>query len=106
MEKIAQVGIGNTFFGSNTHFLLNLTGLGTLVYLLLSNAIVIAGVVFIFLIVFAGYNMISGAGSNNPQMVAKGSKILGAAVIGFIIVVAAYWIVRIVENATGSNLLG
>jgi hypothetical protein len=96
--------IGDTFFGGS-HFLTSLTGLGTLVSILISNAIVIAGIVFILLIIVAGSYMITGAGSGNVQQVARGREILLAAIIGFLIVIAAYWAVLLVGEGTGLNLL-
>lgn len=103
MEKIA-VPIGNSFLGSG-HFLTQLTGVGTLVSLIASNAILIAGVIFIFLLIFGGISMIGGAGAGDPQKVGRGREIVAAAVIGFIIVIAAWWIVLVIGRATGLNLL-
>jgi hypothetical protein len=96
--------IGNSFFDGN-HFLTNLPGLGQLVSILLTNAVTIAGVVFLFLIIIGGFEFITGAGSAEPQRVARGREIIIAAIIGFIIVIASYWIVLIVGKATGTNLL-
>lgn len=49
--------------------------------------------------------MISGAGKS-PQEIARGREIMLAALVGFIIIFAAYWIVRIVEATFGVNILG
>ena len=97
--------LGEALLGEE-HFLTNLEGVGSLVSILTSNAIIIAGVIFTFLVIIAGYNMISGAGSNNPQKVARGREILTAAIIGFIIVFAAYWIVQLIGRITALDLLG
>jgi hypothetical protein len=97
---LAQVDIGQSFFGGS-HFLTNLIGLGTLVSILLSNAISIAGVLLLFLIVIGGISMVSGAGSGNPERVAQGRNIIAAGVIGFIIVVIAWWIVEIIKLSMG-----
>jgi hypothetical protein len=42
-----------------------------------------------------------GAGKNDPEQAAKGKKAATTALIGFIIVFAAYWIVRIIELIFG-----
>lgn len=100
MEKIA-VGIGDTFnspFG--TAF-----GLADLVSVILSNAILIAGVIFFFLILFGGISVIVGAGQDDPERAAKGKKTVTAAVIGFIIIFAAYWIIQLIEAMTGLNII-
>ena len=102
MNKLA-VDIGNSFFGG-VHFLDNLGGVGSLVSILLSNAIIVAGVVFIFLVIYGGIKMVTGAGKS-PQEFAQGREIISAGIIGFLIVFASYWVIRIVEASTGLNIL-
>src|SRR3990167_10818406 len=105
MDKIAQgVPIGETFFGGG-HKLTTLTGIGDLVTIILSNALVIAGIIMLFLLVFGGVSMVIGAGRDNPEQAAKGKQAATAAVIGFIIIFAAYWIIQIVEYFTGIKIL-
>ncbi|MBU0570373.1 hypothetical protein KKB40_06405 [Patescibacteria group bacterium] len=104
--KIAQVDIGNSFFGGS-HFLRDLTGVGMLVSIFVSNAIVVAGIILLFLLIFGGIGMMAGAGGKNPQKLAQGKQAVTAAVIGFIIIITAYWIVMIVGRMTGnSDILG
>lgn len=103
MEKVA-FDIGNAFFGEDNHFLSQLTDVGKLASILLSNAIVVAGILLIFIIVISGINMISGSG--NEQKVQQAREVLTAAIIGFVLVVAAYFIVRLVEGSLGFNILG
>ena len=103
MKELA-VDIGSTFFGG-AHCLDNLGGVGQLVSILLSNALIIAGVVFVFLVIYGGIRMISGAGKS-PQDFAQGREIISAGIIGFLIVFASYWIIRIIEKATGLIILG
>lgn len=100
MDYLA-VDIGNSFFGGPS-FLRDLPGVGTLVSILVSNIIVIAGIVFIFLIIYAGLEMITGAG--DAQKNAHARDVLTAAVIGFIIVVLAWFIVRVIETSLGVNI--
>lgn len=102
MNKIAQgVSIGETFgspFGQTT-------GLGDLVSVIVSNALVIAGVILLFFFIFGGISMIAGAGRDNPEQAAKGKQAVTSALIGFIIVFAAYWIVRLIEIITGVSFI-
>jgi hypothetical protein len=102
MERVA-FDIGDAFFGED-HFLKELTGVGTLASVLLSNAIMVAGIVLIFLIVFAGIQIITGSG--DPQKIDRARQIITAGVIGFILVVAAFFIVRLVEGSLGISILG
>jgi len=103
MEKIT-FNIGTAFFGNAGHFLTQLTDVGRLVSILFSNAIMIAGIVLIFLIIIAGIQMISGSG--DVQKVAQARQIITAAIIGFILIIAAFFIVRLVESSLGISILG
>ena len=108
MDRLAQVNIGEKLLGKN-HFLVKnegLTGVGTLTSIIISNALVIAGIIVIFLFIAGGIGMISGSGSNNPEQAEKSKKTISAAVVGFVIIFAAYWIVQIIGKITGTNPLG
>ena len=101
IDALAQVPIGPRFgspFGQTL-------GFGDLVSIILSNALVIAGIILFFLFLFGGISIIAGAGQNNPDRAARGKQALTAAVTGFIIIFAAYWIIIIIEKATGLNIL-
>lgn len=103
MNKLAAVNIGDKFFGG-PHFLRDLTGVGQLVSILLNNAIIIAGIIFVFLIILAGINFISGGGS--PEKIEQSQKIITYAFFGFIIVVGAFLVIRAMEKILGLNILG
>ena len=49
--------------------------------------------------------MIAGAGKDNPEQTAKGKQAVTSAVLGFVVVFAAYWIVQLIEEFTGLPLL-
>ena len=101
MEKIA-FNIGSAFgspIGQGDF------GLAKLVSIILSNALVIAGIIMLFLMIGGGIGMIAGAGQGNPESAARSRQAVTAAVIGFIIIFAAYWIIQIVEIVTGLNIL-
>lgn len=102
MNEIAQgVNIGQQFNSP----IGNTVGLGGLVSIILSNALVIAGIILIFLLVFGGISIIAAAGRDNPEGAAKGKQAVTAALVGFIIIFAAYWIIQIVEIITGVKIL-
>ncbi len=84
-------------------YLTELSGLGTLASVLLSSAIVIAGLILLFLIIFAGFNMLSAQG--DPQKFQQAQNILTYAVLGLILIIASYFIVRIVEQSLSINIL-
>lgn len=94
--------IGNSFFGGG-HFLTQRAGLGQLVSIFLSNSIIIAGVILLFIIVFAGISIVGGAG--NPQKVQGAMKLITYGVGGFLLVFATYFIIKLIETMTGVPIL-
>lgn len=80
-------------------------GWNTLVSTILSNAVLIAGILMFILMLAGGIMVISGSGSDNPESTAKGRKAITAALVGFLIIFTSYWIIRIVETITGVNIL-
>jgi hypothetical protein len=100
MNKIAQ-NIGDTLLGNSP--LKTTAGIGRLVTALSSNAIVIAGVILVIMIVYAGISMISASG--DPQQYERAQSILTAGIIGFIIVIAAWFIIKAIEASTGVSIL-
>lgn len=108
MKYLAQIDIGKTFFGTelgSTHPLQQLTGIGALVSLFLKASFALAGLLILFFIIFAGFQIIVGAGQNNPEAAKKGKEAATAAVIGFVIIFVAYWIIRIIEIITGQPFI-
>jgi ascorbate-specific PTS system EIIC-type component UlaA len=104
MNKIT-FDIGEKFLGGSK-FLTETKDVGKLVSIIVSNAIIVAGVIMLFLFVGGGIAMIVGAGKNNPEQAGKGKQAVTAAVIGFVIIFAAYWIVQLIGKITGINILG
>lgn len=103
MNYLGQTGvpIGATF---NSPFGQSL-GLGSLISTIVSAALVLAGIIMLFLFVLGGIGIIAGAGNDNPESMAKGRQAITSAIIGIIIVIAAYWIIQIIESVTGLNIL-
>lgn len=100
MTNLALVPIGEEFFG-DTHPLMNLEGVGSLVSLILNIAFVVAGVSLLVFFIVAGIGMISSAGQNNPEKLEKSKQAVTSALIGFIVVFTAYWIVKLIGEVTG-----
>ncbi len=97
---LAQVNIGQKFgspFGQGK-------GVNDLVSLVVRAGFVIAGIIIIFYFILGGYQIMSG-GSSDPRAKEQGKQTITSAVIGFIIVFVAYWIVRAIEIITGSNFI-
>lgn len=78
--------------------------LGSLINVIMPNILTIAGIILFIIIIIAGFQFISKAGKLEPAELQKTSGIITATIIGFIIIVAAYWLVRIIEIITGVNI--
>ena len=101
--KLTQVDLGGTLLETG-HPLTELTGVGSIVSIILQAGISIAGIILLFLLIGGGIAMMSG-GSANPEKVAKGKQAVTSAVIGFVVVFAAYWVVKLIEVITGIVLI-
>jgi len=101
MKGVAQIPISDIFnspFGKGQ-------GFGSLVSIVLSNAVVVAGIILAILLIFGGIAIIMGAGQGKPETTAKGQKAITSALFGFLIIFSAYWIIRIVETIFGFWIL-
>lgn len=72
-----------------------------LVNLLVRNIFAIGAVILFFMILLAGFQFIAGGkkGMENAK------QIISAALLGFLLMFSAYWIVQIVKLLTGANIL-
>lgn len=104
MNQITQVDIGKNFLGGST-FLTDLGDISKLTSNLVAAALSIAGIILLFLLIGGGIGIIAGSGSDNPEAVAKGKQAVTAALIGFIIVISAFWIVKLIEMIIGVSII-
>ena len=105
MGTIAQgVNIGEAFGSRFGQFGDKGLGFGDLVSILLSNAMVLAGLILLIMLIFGGVSIMIGAGGDNAEAAAKGRQAATAGAIGFGVVFAAYWIIVIIENLTGLKI--
>jgi hypothetical protein len=99
------VDIGDAFtLGEGGNKISTLTSLSALIAPLIQNMFVLAGIIFLILLVFGGVTYIMNAGSGNQEAVEKGKNALTWAIFGFIIIFAAYWTVQTVELITGVQI--
>jgi hypothetical protein len=83
----------------------NVLGLGDFTTVVLQNAVIFVGIIMFILMLVGGVMAVVGAGNDNPDQASKGKTVLTSALIGFIIVFAAYWIMLIIEYITGVSIL-
>jgi hypothetical protein len=79
--------------------------IGSLISVILKNSITLAGIIFLVLLIFGGLTFIIGAGSDDSKKAGQGKAAITNALIGFAVVLLAYFIVQIIEVITGINIL-
>lgn len=79
--------------------------IGSLISVILKNSLTLVGVILLALLIFGGLTFIIGAGSDDSKKSAQGKAVVTNALIGFAVVLLAYFIVQIVEVITGLNIL-
>lgn len=72
-----------------------------LINLIVRNLFVLAGIILFLMIIYSGYQFISGGAKGHEQ--AKNT--MTTAISGFIVMFAAYWILQIVKVVTGADIL-
>ncbi len=103
MEHIA-FDIRSTFFnggGAGTGPLQSLTGIAALTSFFIRSILVVSGVVLLFMFLLGGFGMIAGAGKSDPKQIEQAKQTLTTAVLGFVIVFLAYWIVKLLLGILG-----
>ena len=78
--------------------------IGSLVNVLLRNVLVIAGVFCLVLLILGGFSFIVSAGGD-AKAKEKGKSTITSALTGLVLIIAAYWIIQIIEIITGIKIL-
>jgi len=92
--RLGNQGINSVFPTVNSLF-------GTILF----NVYTVAGIIFVFLLIFGGFSVIIGAGSQDAGKIEAGKKAITTAVIGFVVIFASYFIIQIIEVLTGVQIL-
>ncbi len=66
---------------------------------LIANTFILSGIVAFFVILFAGFSYISGAGDKNK--LAQSTQMLTYGILGLVVVVSAFLITRILGSVLG-----
>lgn len=78
--------------------------IGEIISNLLNNIYVLAGIILFILLIVGGFMVMIAAGQENPDQTKKGKQTITAALIGFVVIFCAYWIMRIIEIITGLDI--
>lgn len=83
----------------------NFPTIGSFVTSIVTNSIVIAGVIAFIFIILGGFAILSGAGNSDPKQLEQGKKTLTMAVAGLLIVVFSLWFIQALRIFIGFDPL-
>jgi hypothetical protein len=104
MKHLLAVEIGKTPLNSGT-LESQYPNVNSLVNILLKNSFTVASVILIFLLIYGGITFIMSAGSGDQKKADQSKNTITSALIGFIVVICAYFIVQIIQTITGVDIL-
>ena len=106
MYKLSDISIQDKFLGGTNQNLADPANVGTrYITAIITGAISVAGIILLFILIGGGIAMIKGAGKSDPKSMEQGRQAATSALIGFIVVFSAYWIVKLIETITGLSLI-
>ena len=91
--------------GTGKNLSQNFPTFSSLVSVIVKNSLTLAGIILLALLIFGGLMFIIGAGSSDSKKSAQGKTLVTDALIGFVVVICAYFIVQIIEVTTGLKIL-
>ena len=103
--KYLAINIGTTLLQDTRGDLYQIDSISRYVASFITGAISVAGIILLFMLIGGGIAMIGGAGKNDPKSMEQGKKAATSALVGFVVVFFAYWIVRLIEAITGLELI-
>jgi len=104
MEKLALALPGGYHIDDPEGFEFTNKTLGDVITALLPYIFVLAGLLLFGLLIWGGFGLLTSAG--NPDKVKSAQAKLTNAIIGFIIIFAAFWLVQILQIMFGITILG
>jgi len=102
---LAQVNIGDLPTGNGGTLGGTYKSVSPLISALLKNSLVLAGIIFLGLLIFGGVTFIINAGGGDSKKAVQGQKTITSALIGFAVVFCAYFIIQIIQVITGLHIL-
>lgn len=78
----------------------NFQSVGSLISLLLPNALLFAGVSLFIMILVMGFRIMQSGGGGDAEGMAKGKRALTYAIAGFVLIFSAYFIIQMIEFMT------
>lgn len=95
-----QLFLGNKYIKDSPY---ETGGLFPVIWVIIKNIYVFTGIILFFFIIAGAIGMILNAGNAEKQK--QSSKTISSAVFGYLIMFAAYWLVKIIQTVLGVKLL-
>ncbi|MBP9700166.1 hypothetical protein KBD71_02695 [Candidatus Woesebacteria bacterium] len=104
LTLLSQVDLGNSLkTGQGTRSVGSVyPNLASFLNIFVPLAFIIAGLLFLFLLIGGGFAIIASGG--NAKNMEQGKNQIVTAVLGLVVIFAAYWIVQIIELFTGVQI--
>jgi hypothetical protein len=90
-------------YDSSLNFAFSGKSVGDVISSLLNYLLPLAGILMFAMIIYGGLTLMLSGG--NPEGVKEGTRKIVLGVVGFIVVFAAFWIIKIVEAIFGIQIL-
>jgi hypothetical protein len=102
---LAQVDIGQATKLTDQTSINSYTSFSDIINLVVKNSITIASIILTALLIFGGITFIMSAGSGDSKKADQSKQTLTAALIGFIVVIFSYVIIRTIKSITHLDIL-
>lgn len=103
MNKLALKLPGYPTIKSPSYLKLADKTIGEIISLLLPYIFVLAGIILFGYLIMGGFAFLTSAG--DPEKIKTAQKKLVNAIIGFVIIFAAYWLMQILQEVLGISIL-
>jgi hypothetical protein len=107
MEKVFAQSLqlpGGTTINGNITWLSGTPKIGEVINRIVPYIFAAAGFALLLMIISAGFSFLTSVG--NPKSLEAGKKRLSNAILGFVIIFAAYWLVQIAGRIFGFTEIG
>ena len=99
-EPTPGAGIGIAAGGEDSCYY----SLGNFISCVLPNIYVVSGLILFFLLIFGGLSYIVSAGKGDQEGAKKGQQTITAALLGFVLIFASWWLLEIIKIVTGVDI--
>lgn len=100
---LAQLKVGKDIVNPPAGSQTDLGDLGALVSRLLQYLLPLSGLILFAMIIISGFKLLTSAG--NPKGIEEAKQRLQWSIVGFLVVFAAFWLMRILEFLLGIKVL-